>query len=492
VDVVVVGGGAAGCVVAARLAESGTRSVTLLEAGPDLRADVPAQIRDGWQITRDFDWGYTSEPDGRGEVENLWRNKLVGGTSWVTRFAPRGSPADYDDWAARGNPGWGFEDVLPYFRRLEADADFGDQSFHGAGGPIPVRRYLDQEPSEVLNAALRALVVAGFPVVEDHNRPGAVGAGRMPMTSTDGARITTADAYLPAAGTPPNLTIRPGALVAEVAFDGHRATGVRLVDGELVEASQVALCAGTYGSPPILMRSGIGPAGHLRSVGVPVRIDLPGVGANLADHPAVEVECGTAGRGRTAPVLHVIATFHSTAAPAGAAPDLMLWMADPAGPAGDPAEFGIEAVLMKPHSRGSVRLRTRDPTDAPRVELPALSEPFDAERLAEGYLRGLEVAAEPELRKLCSDPPGSEPPSAEAAVEFVRAERYSLPHVVGTCSMGQSPDDGAVVDERGRVHGTEALSIVDASIMPDEPSGFTHIPTIMIAERLSERIAAEL
>lgn len=140
-DVVIVGGGAAGCVVAARLAESPSRSVLLVEAGPDLRADLPAGFSDGWRLPRGFDWGYGSEPDARGVAEDLRRGKLVGGTSWLTRFAVRGSPADYDGWAGLGNAGWGFTDVLPYFRRLEADADFGDQPWHGDAGPIPVSRY---------------------------------------------------------------------------------------------------------------------------------------------------------------------------------------------------------------------------------------------------------------------------------------------------------------------------------------------------------------
>jgi choline dehydrogenase len=140
-DVVIVGGGAAGSVVAARLSEDSSRSVLLLEAGPDLRADVPAEMRNGWTMTRDFDWGLTSESDERGVVENLRRGKLLGGTSWVTRFAVRGSPADYDEWGALGNPGWGFDEVLPYFNRLESDAEFGDEPWHGATGPIPVTRY---------------------------------------------------------------------------------------------------------------------------------------------------------------------------------------------------------------------------------------------------------------------------------------------------------------------------------------------------------------
>jgi choline dehydrogenase-like flavoprotein len=406
-DAVVVGAGAAGCVVAARLAESGSRSVLLLEACPDLRAEAPDEIRDAWHITRDFDWGYRSEPNPRGDVQNLWRNKLVGGTSWVTRFAPRGSPADYDEWAALGNAGWSFDDVLPYFRHLEADADFGDTPWHGDSGPMPVRRY----------------------------------------------------------------------------------SGVRLLNGDVVEASRVVLCAGVFGSPAILMRSGIGPADHLRSVEVPVRVDLPGVGANLADHPAVSIECGYSGATRTDPILHIIATFHSATMDSNSAPDLMLWASDPEAPAEGPASFDIDVVLVRPRSRGGVRLRSADPTDAPHVELPAPSDPFDVERLAEGYLRGLEVLSSGTIRRHGVEP-ATPAPLGDELLEFVRVEGYSLPHVVGTCAMGPRPEDGAVVDPSGQVHGTEALSVVDASIMPDVPSGFTHVPTIMLAERLSERIAS--
>jgi len=309
--VIGVGGGAAGCVVAARLAETGSRSVLLLEAGPDLRASVPDALRDGWRLTPEFDWDYASEPDARGEVEDLRRGKLLGGTSWVTRFALRGSAADYDEWEALGNDGWGFEDVLPYFRRLEADADFGDRPWHGDAGPMPISRYLNLDLTEIGAAGLEAFEAVGFPLVEDHNQPGAVGAGRMPLSSRAGTRVTTADAYLPVDGTPPNLSIRADAQVAEVVFEETRARGVRLVDGTVIEGDWVVLSAGTYGSPQILMRSGVGPAEHLHSLGLPVRLDLAGVGANLADHAGVDIDCGYRGPTRTAPILHLLATFHS-------------------------------------------------------------------------------------------------------------------------------------------------------------------------------------
>jgi choline dehydrogenase len=485
-DVVIVGGGAAGCVVAARVAESASESVLLVEAGPDLRAGPPGEFRDGWRLPHGFDWGYASEPDARGVAEDLRRGKLVGGTSWVTRFALRGSPADYDQWAGLGNTGWGFTDVLPYFRRLEADADFGDQPWHGDCGPMPVSRYRDLELTEIGAAGLQALEAAGFPLIDDHNRPGAVGAARMPMSSRGGIRVTTADAYLPAAGTPANLTVRPGSQVADIVFQDTRAVGVRLLDGPVIEAGWVVLCAGTYGSPPILLRSGIGPAAHLRSHGIPVRVDLPGVGANLADHAGVDIDCGYRGPARTAPLFHLLATFHSSAASSGQAPDLMLWLSDPRG---DPPVFEIDAGLLRPRSRGTVRLHSADPAEPPRIDLPGLRDPSDAERLAEAYLRGLNVARRPEIRRLCAEPPAPQPRSAAGLRDLIRANSYSFPHVTGTCAMGPRPDDGAVVDTSGRVHGTDRLSVIDASIIPGGPSAFTHIPAVMIAERLSGQLA---
>ena len=382
--------------------------------------------------------------------------------------------------------------VLPYFRRLESDADFGDQPWHGDRGPVPIGRYLDVELTEIAAAGLLALEAVGFPLVADHNRPGAVGAGRMPMNARGGIRVTTADAYLPVGDTPPNLTIRPDTQVADVVLDGTRARGVRLLDGTVIEAGWVVLSAGTYGTPPILLRSGIGPAEHLRSIGVPVRVDLPGVGANLADHAGVDIDCGYRAPTRTAPILHLVATFHSAASSSDQAPDLMLWLSDPRGPAGGPAIFEIDVVLLKPQSRGTVRLRSPDPAQPPLIDLPSLRHPSDVQRLAEGYRRGLEAASRPEIQRLCADPLPPQPRDADELPDLIRADGYSLPHVVGTCAMGTRPVDGAVVDPSGCVHGTQQLSVVDASIMPEAPSGFNHIPTIMIAERLADQIASQL
>jgi choline dehydrogenase-like flavoprotein len=273
--------------------------VLLVEAGPDLRADLPGEFRDGWRLPRGFDWGYASEPNTPGVAENLRRGKLLGGTSWVTRFALRGSRADYDEWAGLGN----------------------------AGGVSPTC-----------------------------------------CRTSGGLRPTRISAI--SLGT---ATVAP-----------CRSAGIPAWSS--IEAGWVVLCAGTYGSPPILMRSGIGPAAHLRSHEIPVRLDLPGVGANLADHAGVDIDCGYRGPARSAPLFHLLATFHSSATPSDEAPDLMLWLSDPRG---DPPVFEIDVGLLRPRSRGTVRLRSADPAEPPRIELPGLRDPSDAERLAEAYLRGL-------------------------------------------------------------------------------------------------------
>ena len=489
-DIAVVGAGAAGCVVGARLAEPGGRSVILLEAGPDLRGRMPAQMRNGWEIVPgELDWGYASQPDKAIGVLPVRRNKVVGGTSWLTRFTPRGAPADYDAWVAAGNQGWSWGEVLPYFIRLESDLDFGADAWHGARGPMPSNRYFDVPHAEVVSRAVEALIASGFPEVADQNRPGAVGVGRMPMSTRSGVRVTTADAYLSPELAPPNLSVRGDAHVDAVTFDGTRATGVQMLDGSRIEAGWVVLCAGTYGSPSVLMRSGIGPAEHLRAVGVPIRVDLPGVGANLADHPQVQIDC--AYEGHLMPqVLHSMATFHSSAQSHDDPPDLMFWIADPSG---DPPQFTIEILLLKPRSRGTVRLRSADPADAPLIFLPSLEEATDVERLAEGFSRAYEVMARPGVQRFCVSGSLEREPSTQRELDLrIRNHRYSIPHVVGTCAMGTRPNDGAVVDTEGRVHGAERLSVMDASIMPDIPSGFTHFPTIMIAERLSDKLVAVL
>jgi choline dehydrogenase len=490
-DVVVVGAGSAGCLVAARLAEAGSRSALLLEAGPDLRADPPPLMHDGWRTLPGHDWGYVADARPETEPEPLPRGRVVGGTSWKTRFAMRGTAGDFAQWERLGCRGWAYDDVLPYFVRLENDLEFGAEPWHGTDGPLPITRYPDQHPSPFECAWMSAFEASGFGVIDDHNRPGAVGAGRMPRNGSGGRRVTGADTHLAPGRTPPNLHVRGDAEVATVVFDGTEATGVRLRDGTVIHAGWVVLSAGTYGSPTLLLRSGVGPAQHLRHVGIDVVADLPGVGANLADHPGFDIDPGFRGDVGVAPRMFSLATFLSSAA-TDDAPDLAVWVYDPWGGPDDPAETAFAAVVLSPRSRGSVRLRSADPADPPHITLPGCSDPFDVARLAEGAERVWELVHHPDVRRLCELPPAPRPTTRHELEDVVRSGVWSFPHVVGTCAMGASPEAGAVVDSDGRVHGLHRLSVVDASVIPASGAGFPHLVSMMVAERLSERIAASL
>ncbi len=494
-DVAIVGGGAAGCVLAARLSEDRACEVLLLEAGPDLRAAMPPEIRSGWRPTRTFDWGYVAEPDRYGNARELPRGRLLGGCSSTNAaFALRGSPADYDAWAAAGNSGWSFEDLLPYFTRLEADADFGEDAWHGQGGPIPIRRYRADELTDVATAGLAAFEAVGLETVADHNAPGAVGAGVAPVNCRDGLRVSTALAYLPDSGERPNLRLRCETEVAEVTVEGNRAVGVRLAGGETIEAAVVVLCAGAYASPAVLLRSGVGPADELAALGIPVAVDLPGVGRNLADHPSVSLELPYRSDAEPAPLFQVVATLHSSRSKSSDPPDLQVLVFGPYEPLKErPSTFMCAAALLKPRSRGRVRLRSAACADPPRIELGYLREAADAERLVEGLDRAEALAAEPAVRGVCRDRSSDLdrlPRDARERREWVRRNCWTYHHVVGTCAMGPASDPGAVVDTRGRVHGIEALFVADASVMPDVPSANTHIPTVMVAERLVEEVTA--
>jgi choline dehydrogenase len=455
---------------------------------------MPAEIRSGWSPTRSFDWGYVAEPDELGVVRDLPRGRLMGGCSSTNAtFALRGSPADYDGWAALGNRGWAFEDVLPYFRRLERDDDFGAEEWHGRDGAVPIRRYQSAELTDVATAGLVAFEAAGFPMLDDHNRPGAVGAGRTPVnTSPKGLRVSTALAYLPTDQARPNLTIRPDTPVAEVVLDGNRAVGVHLVDGSRLEAGVVVVAAGTYATPVLLQRSGVGPAELLRSVGVPVLVDLQGVGRNLIDHPLVEVDVVYRKEVVPVPLFQVVATFHSTE-PSDRAPDLQCLIGGPYPAAADePASFFVGAALLKPRSRGSVRLRSADPVDPPRIELGYYREADDLERLATGLDRVIDVASHSSFAALATVPFAMERRTPPEMDEWIRRNTGTYHHPVGTCAMGPDPSAGAVVNADGQVHGVERLFVADASVMPDIPSANTHLPTVMVAERLSDRIAERL
>jgi len=493
-DVVVVGGGSAGCVVAARLSADERRDVLLVEAGPDYPrvADLPPDIADESMPAMSHDWGLVSDPDESRHSIPLPRGRLVGGCSATNAcYALRGWPADYDGWAARGNPGWSFAELLPVMVAVESDADFGGD-WHGSDGPVPIRRPPPGAWSPLQRAFADAAATVGHAVVGDHNRPGAVGIGPGPRNVRDGLRMSSALTHLAAARGRPNLTIRPGTVVDRVELRGTTVRGIRTADGEIVESDVVVLAAGSYASPVILMRSGIGPAAGLRGLGIRVTADLAGVGGNLIDHPLAAVDLPTSS-GYAGPRFQMMLTMRSRHARPDGPPDLHLFAAGPfdddASPSG--GVFGIVTGLLSVRSRGSVRLRSADPADPPHIDVAHLRDREDMARMVQATLEARRLSRIPPLAgfvtgaELAPGPAIGDGDTA-ALAHSIRGRAGTYHHPVGTCAMGPSPDDGAVVDARGRVHGTDGLWVADASVMPTIPAANTNLSTIMVAERVAQ------
>jgi len=498
-DVVIVGGGSAGCVLAARLSEDTDRTVLLVEAGPDhphLRT-LPPDVLDASEPTVGHDWGYTADAElDRGIA--VPRARIMGGCSATNAcFALRGAPQDYDGWAASGNPGWSFADVLDDFRRLECDEDFRDQ-WHGSDGPIPIHRYPRGELNAVQTAFLDGAVASRHPCVEDHNRPGAVGAGPTPRNVRDGVRMSAAVTYLAQARSRRNLTIRPDTVVSRVQWSGTCATGVGLLDGTVIKAHRVVLSAGTYASPMILARSGIGPATELDALDITPLVDLPGVGSNLVDHPLVSIDLPT--RPSSGPSrFQTHLTLHSARANRAGPADLLLFAAGPFDVGSDQspsgAVFGIVSGLVAPLSRGWVRLASAAPSDPPRIHLGHLTDANDLECMVDAVTEARRLTHSEPVAAITAGTelaPGPACPTGDrrALAAWARTAVSTFHHPVGTCAMGPDPALGAVCDSRGSVYGTEALTVADASIMPTIPSATTNLPTIMVAEHIARWLRA--
>ncbi|GAA3006301.1 GMC family oxidoreductase [Actinokineospora diospyrosa] len=489
-DVIVVGAGAAGCVVASRLSQDPTRSVLLLEAGPhyDTESSWPADLLDGLGFPRSHDWGFASAPlTHGGHTFPIPRGKVVGGSTAVNYcVALRSRPTDHRAWAALGLPRWAWDEVLPVYQALEIDHDTEPRT---PPGRTPVRRYPREELTDSQERFLTACEKAGFALVDDHNAADSLGAGLTPLNQVGGRRYNSALVYLAEAQERPNLTIRSGADVDTVLIRDGRAVGVRLASGEELAAEQVVLSAGAYGSPAILLRSGVGPAEHLREVGVDLVADVPGVGSNLLEHPSTPAVFATAeetAARRPAPLRTMLSVKTSRDEPDVDIHIHAMATMPTRAPQGHPTGFDLlmTSALVAPHSVGSVRLRSRAAADLPVVDTGIYRDPRDAARVAEGLRVIRKLAEQSPLASLLV---GERLPGAAVAdadlVDAVHATVGTYNHPVGTCRMGRTGDVDAVLDETCRVTAVEDLLVIDASAIPVSPRSTTTLPVLMLAER---------
>jgi choline dehydrogenase len=521
-DYIIVGAGSAGCVLASRLSADSSVNVLLLEAGPADDADeiqVPAAISRLFQTT--YDWNYTTVPQRRAAGRSIYwpRGRVLGGSSSINAMVYiRGNRRDFQTWRdEHGCTGWGYEDLMPYFRRAE-DNSRGASPYHGTAGPLAVSdlRY----KSQACEAFIAAAREQGATANGDFNGPRQDGVGWYQVTQRNGRRCSAANAYLHPAMSRPNLTVHTGALVTKVLIEGDHASGVsylRQGQAETARASaEVILCGGAVNSPQLLMLSGIGPADHLIEAGIDVVADSPGVGANLSDHPAVPViwstprvrglweKSGNAGALRwrfthrgplTSNVAESGGFAHSE--PGLSAPDLQLHVLPaPYRDQGlaDPAQRAMTVLvgLVDVRSRGRIMLRSADPRHRPAVDPGYLSDgDADARALVAGLKMAREFVTARPMAAICRSEiaPGAHIRSDAELLDYVRTGLVTLYHPVGTCAMGGASRRYSVVDPELRVRGVTGLRVVDASVMPVVPRGNTNAPVIAVAERAADLIA---
>jgi len=524
-DYVIIGGGSAGCVLANRLSEDPRTRVLLIEAGPrrsTLWINMPAGVSRVFFPGR-RNWGYFTEPEPELHGRRIYapRGKVLGGSSAINGMIYiRGQAVDYDAWRQAGNDGWGWDDVLPYFRKSEHREAGGDE-YHGSDGPLWVSDSTVRHP--ICDAYIAAGMALGLPRNDDANGASQEGIGYLQYTIRNGRRHSTAASFVEPVAGRANLTIETGAMVERIEIVDKRARAVHYRKGGTpcrAEAGrEVVLAAGGINSPQLLMLSGVGPAEDLRGHGIAVAHDLPGVGRNLQDHFYVHNTWNTVAGGSWnaelrgwRSIAHGIRwlttrtgmlTMGSSQAcafvrvlPGSDRPDFQInfrpvsWDFSRAGrlDIGRVPAVTASSCQLRPHSRGHIRLRSARPGDAPAIQPNYLADPSDKIAVIAGFrmMRSLFTAEPLKAMVVSEHQPGSECQSDDEILEHIRASANSMHHWTGTCKMGSDPL--AVVDARLRVHGIEGLRVIDASIMPLVVSGNTNAPTIMIAEKGADMI----